>query len=523
MSFIRRTASHVTAILLALTLAAPVAPRSADLAAQVAVEPVDLDAVQRIREEGLERSHIEELARHLTEVIGPRLTGSPQMTEANQWTAEMLRSWGLENVVVEPWGEFGRGWEEVHFEGRIVEPFARPLHGRAVAWTGSTEGLVRGPAVIVEAESPEELDQYRGMLANAFLLTAPAADVEPEWEFRERRADADDLLTPVEARGGGQNVTAEQMQRWREARARRRAMSTALAELAEAEGAAAMLQISSRDHGVLRGGGSSAGRAADAGNPLPQVVLTREQYNTIWRNVEDGVPVEIEMEVRNRFFDDDLQAYNTLGAIPGTDLADEVVMIGAHLDSWHYGQGATDNASGSVVMMEALRILQELGLRPRRTIMIGLWSGEEQGLYGSEGWVANHPEMHDRISAYLNYDNGTGRIRGIWTQSNEKVIPIFEQILWPFRDLGVVAVRHGNTGSTDHVSFDRAGIPGFNFIQDPIEYGVRTHHTELDTYDHLVLDDLKQSAVVVAATIYHLAMRDEMVPRKAEEVVSDGS
>jgi Zn-dependent M28 family amino/carboxypeptidase len=226
------------------------------------------------------------------------------------------------------------------------------------------------------------------------------------------------------------------------------------------------------------------------------------------------VPVELELLVENRFYEDDPTAYNALAELPGSDKADEYVMLGGHFDSWHMGGGATDNAAGSVVMMEAIRILRAIGVQPRRTIRIALWSGEEQGLLGSRAYVANHPELHERISAYVNLDNGTGRVRGIWNQSNEHATPVFEQILWPFRDLGVVAVRHGNTGGTDHLSFDRAGIPGFNFIQDPIEYGINTHHTELDTFDHLVLDDLRQAAVVVAATVYALAMRDEMMPRK---------
>jgi Zn-dependent M28 family amino/carboxypeptidase len=207
-----------------------------------------------------------------------------------------------------------------------------------------------------------------------------------------------------------------------------------------------------------------------------------------------------------------------LADLPGTDKADEYVMLGAHLDSWHMGTGATDNGAGSIVMMEAIRILKTLGLQTRRSVRIGLWSGEEQGLLGSRNWVEKHPEFHGKISAYVNVDNGTGKVRGVWDQMNEAVIPVFEQILFPFRDLGVVAVRHGNTGGTDHLSFDRAGIPGFNFIQDPIAYGTMTHHTELDVYDHLVLDDLKQAAVVVAATVYHLAMREEMMPRKRQDL-----
>ncbi len=309
----------------------------------------------------------------------------------------------------------------------------------------------------------------------------------------------------------------QMMERFR----RQREVRSQMNEMMREEGVAVILTPSSRAFGVLRGGGNSAGRDPDNPEPIPQIVLLQEQYNFIYRNVKAGIPVRLEINVQNRFFDDDLQAYNTLGDIPGTDKADEYVMLGAHLDSWHMGGGATDNAAGSVVMMEAVRILQALGVKPRRTIRIALWSGEEQGLLGSRRWVENHAELHSKISAYVNVDNGTGRVRGIWDQMNEQAIPIFEQILWPFRDLGVVAVRHGNTGGTDHLSFDRAGIPGFNFIQDPIEYGIRTHHTYIDTFDHLVLDDLKQAAVVVAATVYHLAMREEMMPRKTADTATN--
>jgi carboxypeptidase Q len=489
--------------------------------AQVAQEAVDLQVVEQIRAMGLESAHLEEMARHLTEVIGPRLTGSPGMTAANEWTAQMFREWGLENVTVEPWGEFGRGWEHVDYKGRILTPWVQPLHGQPMAWTGSTDGLVRGQVMVARVETAEELDTLRGSLSGKILLTEEMQDVDPEFEHRDRRTSLEDLLEPEEVtQGGGDMSDAERQAMFARMRAQREVRDQLMA-MAEAEGALAILRISSRNDGVIRGG-SAGSREAGAPEGLPHVALSREQYNQIYRNVEAGIPVEIELQVENRFHEDDLQAYNTLADLPGSDLADEYIMLGAHLDSWHMGGGATDNASGSVVMMEAMRILKELGVQPRRTIRIALWSGEEQGLLGSRYWVENHPELHDRISAYVNYDNGTGRIRGIWDQSNEAAIPVFEQILWPFRDLGVVAVRHGNTGGTDHLSFDRAGIPGFNFIQDPIEYGINTHHTELDTFDHLVLDDLRQAAVVVASTVYALAMRDEMMPRKPQPPVSDG-
>lgn len=481
-------------------------------ASQVASESVDLDVVAQIRAEGLDRSQIEALAHHITDVIGPRLTGSPGMLAANEWTAATFREWGLSDVAVEAWGEFGRGWERVRFEGTILEPFRQPLMAQPVGWTGSTNGAVQGPAVVVPGGF-DSLANFTGSLEGAFIMLAEPSEITPEFEHRDRRTPVEELLEPVpgdrpqRGRGGGPVDWSALIARIADAQARQ---DSAL----RARGVAVVLTPSSRPNGIIRGGGKLFGRFARYGDPLPELVISQEQYNQIYRDLDEGRAVSLEVDVENRFYEDDLQSYNTLADLPGGDLAHEYVMIGAHLDSWHYGTGATDNGAGSIVMMEAMRILKTIGVTPRRTIRIGLWSGEEQGLWGSREYLAGHPELHDSISAYLNVDNGTGKVRGIWSQMNEAAIPIFEQSLWPFRDLGVVAVRHGNTGGTDHLSFDGLGIPGFNFIQDPIEYGINTHHTNLDTFDHLVLDDLMQAAVVVAATAYHLAMRDEMVPRK---------
>jgi hypothetical protein len=489
-------------------------------AAQVAQERVDLEAVRRIREEGLQRSQIPALAGHLVDVIGPRLTGSPAMKRANEWTAERFREWGLANVVVEPWGEFGRGWERVGYSGRVLTPYVEALQAIPTAWTGSTNGTVTAAVAIVRADSAAALAAYRGTLKGTVVLLQEQPDVDAMWEAAARRTSLDELLAPPEppTRAEGDPAQRQQMaERFRRLREVRQAADS----LFRAEGVVAILTPSSRAYGILRGGGSAAGRDPGQPEPIPELVVSQEQYARLYRNVERAIGVRVELNVRNRFFTEDTRAYNTLADLPGTDTAGEYVMLGAHLDSWHLGGGATDNGAGSVVMMEAIRILKTLGLQPRRTIRIGLWSGEEQGLLGSRHWVENHPELHDRISAYVNVDNGTGKVRGIWDQSNAAAVPVFEQLLWPFRDLGVVAVRHGNTGGTDHLSFDRAGIPGFNFIQDPIAYGTMTHHTELDVYDHLELDDLKQAAVVVAATVYHLAMRDAMMPRKAGAGATD--
>ncbi|UCF18167.1 MAG: M20/M25/M40 family metallo-hydrolase [Gemmatimonadota bacterium] len=501
-------------LLVVAALATPLA--LSDGFAQIAQERVDLGVVQLIREEGLQRSQIAELGGHLTDVIGPRLTGSPGMREANEWTAEILRGWGLENVTIEPWGEFGRGWDNLSYSGRIVEPYVQVLSALPVAWTAGSDGTIAGPAVVIEeVDSVADLEVYRGKLDGAFVLAREPQEIAPEFEPRPLRTSLDDLLAPAEEqRPRFDPAEREQMmQRWR----RERAMRDSVADFLATEGIAGLLMPSSRTYGILRVWGNNSGRRPENEIPGLELAVSHEQYGQIYRNVQRGIPVQLEIDVENKFYDDDLMAYNTLAEIPGTDKADEYVILGGHLDSWYAGTGATDNAAGCIVMMEAVRILKALDLKPRRTIRIALWSGEEQGLLGSRNWVQNHEDLWPRISAYVNVDNGTGRVRGIWDQENEAVIPLFEQILWPFRDLGVVAVKHGNTGGTDHLSFDRQGIPGFNFIQDPIEYSTRTHHTFADRYERLVIDDLKQAAVVVAATVYHLAMRDEMVPRKPPE------
>jgi carboxypeptidase Q len=491
----------------ALLWAAPIAT------SQVVQERVDLDVIRSIREEGLEHSQIEELGGYLTDVIGPRLTGSPGMFRANEWAAKTLQDWGLQNVVVEAWGEFGRGWENLSYSGRILEPYVQILSALPVAWTGSTKGTVTGPAVIIDVDSTADLQQYQGKLKGAFVLTREPRVMEPEWEPSPLRRPLEELLAPPEEGEPDEDAWHHRLAEYRRIRALRDSISAFLKD----EGVAAILSPSSQTYGILRVWGNNSGRNPENPIPGPELVVAHEQYGQIYRNVKRGIPVRLEINAKNEFFDDDLQAYNTLGDIPGTDLADEYVMLGAHLDSWYPGTGATDNGAGSIVMMEAARILKALGLEMRRTVRIGLWSGEEQGLLGSRRWLENHEELWPEISAYLNVDNGTGRIRGIWDQGNEAAIPVFEQILWPFTDLGVVAVKHGNTGGTDHLSFDRVGIPGFNFIQDPIEYSTRTHHTFADRYERLIVEDLKQAAVVVAATVYELAMRDEMMPRKPQE------
>jgi carboxypeptidase Q len=495
------------------------APASAPVSAPTVVtERIDHAVLERIRAEGLERSQLAEIAAALTDGTGPRLTGSPGLDRARRWSADRLREWGAHNVRIEPWGEFGRGWEQVSYSGRVLAPFVQQLHAVPLAWTGSTRGTVTGPVVVLEGDGPAELARYRGRLRGAVVLLGAPRPMPPEFERPPLRTPADALLEPAPRRGppagppaaATPEQQAEALQRRQEARQR----ADRLREVLAAERPLAVLRPSDRPYGILRVGGVAQGRRPGT-DPVPELVVAHDQYAMLYRNVQRGVPARVELNVQNRFLDRDLQGYNVLGDIPGSDLAHEHVMLGAHLDSWHAGTGATDNAAGSAVMLEAMRILRALQLQPRRTITIGLWDGEEQGLLGSRGWVENNRELWPRISAYVNVDNGTGRIRGIWDQGNREAGRVFEQILAPFRELGVVAARHGETGSTDHIAFDRAGIPGFNFIQDPIEYSTRTHHTHADTFDRLLLDDLRQAAVVVAATVYHLAMRDELMPRQA--------
>ena len=481
---------------------------------QVMSEMVDMGVIDRIRREGFDRSQIREMASYLTDVIGPRLTGSAAMRQANFWTAEKMREWGLSNVAMEPW-RFGRGWERVSYFGRILTPFVQPLNAQPQAWTGSTNGTVSGSVVVVKAQSADEVERYRGKLAGAFILLQEPDSIAPELEGLPRRGTPEALWGPPELYYRHHEFwVVERKDSTSLAKgARRQMIRSAFDELAPKERPHALLLPSTRPYGILRVFGNNDGISPDNPTPLTELVVSWEQYGQMYRNVGRGLDVRLEINVQNQFLEDDLRAYNTLGDIRGTDKANEFVMLGAHLDSAHSGAGATDNGAGCVVMMEAVRIIRALGLQPRRTIRIALWSGEEEGLRGSRAWIDQHRDLWPRISAYINLDNGSGRIRGIWDQGNDRAAPIFEQIMWPFKDLGVIAVRHGNTGGTDHISFNAVGIPGFNFIQDDLESWSRTHHTIADTFEHLAIDDLKQAAVVAAAIVYHLATRDDMMPR----------
>lgn len=500
-----------------------------------AEEPVDLAMVTRIRAEGFQNSQVMDVASHLTEEIGSRLTGSPQLLAANEWTKAKLAEWGLANAHLEPY-PFGRGWSFSRSVVRMVAPHEVQLLAYPKAWTPGTNGPVRGEAMRADLKSEKDFDKYRGKLAGKILFLDAIEEPEAEDGPELKRYDEEGLgeIAAFEIPDGNSR-------NWRKRALERLQLRKILAEFLTTEKAVALVEASGRPHGIIRV--MSGGTQEPGENPgVPALVMAREQYNQIVRRLDAGRPVEVEVDVAARFHEDDTRAYNTVAEIPGTDKKGEIVMAGAHLDSWHASTGATDNAAGVAVVMEAVRILKALGVKPRRTIRVALWTGEEQGLMGSIAYVKQHfatrpestdpkqkelPERfrddtwplqvkpdHGKLAAYFNLDNGTGKIRGIYTEENAAVKPIFEAWLAPFADLGATTVTLRKTGGTDHMPFDLSGLPSFQFIQDEIEYGSRTHHTHLDDYDHLRRDDLMQASVVMASFLYHSAMRPELLPRK---------
>jgi hypothetical protein len=499
---------------LALALAVPAAAQQ-----PVVQERLDYAALARIRDEGMNRSQVDTIAQQLLDGVGSRLTGSTGMRRAQEWAAQTMRAWGLTNVVIEPWDSlFGRGWDRVSFAGRMLEPVLQPLRAEPQAWSGSTRGTVTCPVVYVEVQDTTELARYAGRLRGTCVMYQPWRPIGPEFDPTPRRYDADSILAwsarrpqpPPQPQAG---PSPQQMQQFQQMQARNRATMALLRR----EAPAVLLVPSGWTYGILRTGGHPDGRLArdSAYEPVPTLMLSHEQYGQLVRLAKRGVPARLEVNVQNRWVNPDRREFNVLGEIPGTDLRQQSVMVGAHFDSWHSGTGATDNGAGTIVMMEAMRILKAVGLPMRRTVRIGLWSGEEQGLLGSAAFARQHAAELPNISAYLNVDNGSGRLRGVYGELNEGAVQVFDQVLAPFTDLGYVANRLDRTGGTDHISFWRRGVPGFQFIQDPLEYGIRSHHSHVDTYERLVMDDLKQAATVVAWTVYTLANRDEMMPRVA--------
>jgi hypothetical protein len=546
------------------------------------------DPIARIRDEGLNRSQVEATLGYLTNIIGPRLTGSPALRRANAWSRDRLTAWGLSHARLEPWGPFGRGWSLRRFSAQVIAPQSIPLIAYPKAWSpGVGPQTLVAEIVHTDIKKSEDFAQFRGKLRGKVVLDGPIQEVKLGFEPLAVRRNAENLL---ELANAGEGATA----------ALRPPTSTPMTTPAQKasvaflprryqffaeEGVAVLLQPSRLGDGgslvttaatvyapATTAPDKSAAKASSApGAPTtrsvspwtldcppitPQVNVAAEHYNRLVRMLEQGERLRVAIELQADFHPEDPMVANTLAEIPGSDLADELVMLGAHLDSWHSGTGSTDNAAGSAVAMEAVRILQALELKPRRTIRIALWSGEEQGLLGSKAYVTEHfgsvksdatanpaakgksgstpaasgrpaavekKAAHGRLSAYFNLDNGTGKIRGIFLQGNEAARPIFRQWLAPFRDLGAETVSLATTGSTDHVPFDAVGLPGFQFIQDQIEYRTKTHHANMDVYDRASIDDLKQAAVIMAAFVYQTAMRDEKIPRKPGAAPAGGS
>jgi len=504
-------------------------------------EKVDLEVMSRIRYEGFRNSKVMEFATGLMDNIGERLTGSPNMKRANEWTRDQLAAIGLANSHLEAWGPFGRGWANQYINVRMTSPDIAPLIAYSKAWTPGTNGVVQGKCIRVNIEDKKDFDKYKGKLEGMIVIFGPDAEVKPISEAPFKRESDDDLAKIAEYQ-----IPPDRPPFRIEDFLRRQQFAKEVNQFFAEEKVLAVIDHSRQTSGggtvfVQSGGSYKPGETTT----VPQLTIALEHWSRIARLLAQKKDVTLELNVQNTFYDDDPMQYDTIAEILGGDKKDEVVILGAHLDSWHAGTGATDNGAGSIVMMEAMRILKALDIKPRRTIRIGLWSGEEEGLLGSQFYVEHHfgsrppidtPDMKGlptllrrqagdvtvkpeqaKVSAYFNVDNGTGKIRGVYLQENEAVAPIFKAWMEPFKDLGMTTLTMRNTGGTDHQSFDAVGIPGFQFIQDPIEYESRTHHSNMDVYDRLQPEDLKQAAVIVAGFVYDAAMRDQMLPRKRIE------
>jgi carboxypeptidase Q len=512
-------------------------------------ESLDLNMYQRIRLEGLEHSHVMEYASALADGIGPRLTGSQNLAKANTWTRDQFTAMGCVNAHLEDWGEFGMGWTQLNTWVRMTSPDTEVFIAQAAPWSPATSGAVSGPAVWIDVKDESDLNKYKGKLGGKIVFYGAMRDVPPVEKPLWTRLDDAELkkLTDYPVKPGDRGDFLQ-------AYMKRLDLRQKVGALLASEHALAVV-TPSRDG---RDGGGSGGTFFDdsgAGfgweaykrehvDPVPVVVMAIENYGRVYRLLKANVPVSIEMNVDVKFTGDHEHGYDTIAEIPGADpnLKDEVVMVGGHLDSWASATGATDNGAGTVVAMEVMRILNALQVKPRRTIRVGLWTGEEQGEYGSYGYVHQHfgqvplstapdqmkmpewvrkpagpvelkPEAQ-KISAYFNLDNGSGKVRGIYLQGNAAIAPIFQQWIEPLKDLGVTTITLRNTGGTDHEAFDAIGIPGFQFIQDPLDYETRAHHSNMDNYEQLSPADLAQAAVVEATFVYNAAMRDQMLPRK---------
>lgn len=511
------------------------------------------DAVERIKDEGVNRSRLMETVEYITDVIGPRLTGSPALRRANEWTRERLTQYGLVNSHLEPWGPFGRGWTLKRFSAEVVAPQAFPLLAYPRAWSPGLDAPLTSDVVLVDANNDAELQKYKGTLRGKIVLAGEVRELRPRFEPIARRLDDKQLLALADAPDPSLVPPRPQRQRSPE-QIEAAKFNDRKTQFFYDEGAALLVGSSpAGDGGTLQFVQQAFVPQPfdtpfdkrvwpwqkDSPKLIPQVAISNDHYNRLARMIAKGERVRMSVNFQAEFDDSDQMSYNTVAEIPGTDLKDEVVMVGAHLDSWHTATGATDNAAGVGVMMEAVRILKALNLQPRRTVRIALWSGEEQGLFGSRAYVREHfggiPETfggpmtqtkpdHERLNVYFNVDSGTGAIRGIFLQGNEALRPVFSRWLMPFREFKVgqttynaSTVTASNTDGSDFLSFDAAGLNGFDFIQDEMEYETRTWHSSQDNYDRLVEDDLKEAACIVAAFVYNAATMDGKLPRKQKK------
>ena len=521
------------------------------------------DVIDKIRDEGLNHSEVMQTLSYLSDVIGERLTGSPNLKHANEWTKDTLTKWGLKNAQLVAWGPFGRGWELKDFKAEVVSPYTIPVIAYPKAWSPSTNGAVTSDVVFLDAKTDADLEKYKGKLNGKIVLVSDARELKADFTGMGSRY-SDEELTKMAAAPDPANAPQRPALSQEQIQNRLKGFIDAAKRMnfLQQEGAAVLIDNSRNGSGGTVFVQSAAVAQDIPANPLemftsrtrlqpyqkeaeskmiPQVTMATEDYNRLVRMISFGTPVKMTVNIKAQYHDEDPMVYNTTAEIPGTDptLKDQLVMLGGHMDSWHAGTGATDNGAGVAVAMEAVRILQAAGLKPRRTIRIALWTGEEQGLLGSRAYVKQKfGEMqnqsaaaafgmggnrgtlvkgadYDKLSAYYNLDNGTGKIRGVYLQGNSAVAPIFKTWLAPFSDLGATTLTLSNTGGTDHLSFDAIGLPGFQFIQDEVEYGSRTHHSNQDVFDRIQAEDLKQAATIMAAFVYQTAMMDEKIPRKA--------
>ena len=486
-----------------------------------AQEQVDEKVVAKIKAEGFQNSKAMETLGYLVDVFGPRLTSSPNIRASQKWTMDKMTSWGLKNARLEPWGTFGNGWSIENYSVEMMSPTYDRIVAMPLAWSPSTAGVISGDPMVISIKSSKDFDKYRGKLKGAIVMDGTLSTDKFEARFTPltKRLKNEELAknaNEIDPLKGGEKYIDEQTG-WEKYLAGKKAIIKFLRD----EGVAAMIQPSGFKHGVVRAAGYYDTNSA---NNVAAFVISREQYARIIRLKNRKMPVNLKLNLQTKFHND-TTGYNIIAEIPGTDpkLKNEIVLLGGHFDSWHGGTGAVDNAAGCIAMLEALRILQAIGVKPRRTIRVALWSGEEQDYFGSFNYVKNHygdpktkvlKPAHEKLSAYYNLDNGSGKIRGVFLQGNEAARPIFKEYLKPFHYLGAKTLTSLNTGGTDHMVFDAVGLPGFQFIQDPLDYSTRSHHSNLDVLEAVNPDDVKINAVIVASFAYHTAMRNERFPRK---------